>query len=376
MSNSIFDHNRFRWGIGIDDAWTYAGAPPPKSIIIPHLLRITLPQGPLSMNFGETRANTRNHSDMSEISLTESSELQKSAVANFLSKNLALHLRQNGVQFVRCWFQWNLFQPRVGQDGTQTYKFPLDTFVQIMNDYGIQIIGVIGNGYERFLPKYLQIDKLKEYVPHLSASSREIVRHYRGKIGLWQLENEPDWWLQHFASDWRRGGVWLDRNAIDTILGELQEIVHEEDPGTPTLVNLEADKSEIFMRSYSKYCDILGLDFYPNYANPGLKDLSKLKERVREAREYSGKQIMITETGYPSGPRIFGFDQKKQAGYVKAICEEAYAMDSISSLSLWRLADPYWLSFPFQENNFGLINRQGIPKQAWFEYSDQIKKAV
>ena len=341
--------------------------------MIPHILRVSLPQGPLSMNFGRIAAIESQEPELSTISPTKNSAVRKTELLKLLSRNLAQQLSKNGIEFVRCWFQWNLFQPEICQGGTQVYRFPLDSFVQTMNDFGIHIIGVIGNGYERFLPRNLEIDKLRSYVPRLSDSSREIVRHYRRRISMWQLENEPDWWNYHFASDWRRGGVWLDRNAGQVILNELHRIISEEDSGTPTLVNLAADRSEIFTRCYSKYCDVIGLDFYPNYANPELIDLSRLKSRVQEAKKLTGKQIMITETGYPSGPRIFGFDMRKQARYVKAVCEEAYSIDSVTSLGLWRLSDPYWFSFPFQENSFGLINRQGIPKQAWFEYLNQIK---
>ncbi|MGI0090356.1 MAG: hypothetical protein ACREBS_01480 [Nitrososphaerales archaeon] len=375
MSKGAFmDGSKFSCGICIDDMWTYAGVLPPKSIIIPHLLSVRLPQGPFSMNFGKN-PSTRGRARLSTVSLTEPSDAQKTELTKLFSKNLARHLRQNRVRFVRCWFQWNLFQPRIYSGKDQAYEFPLDNFVQTMNDEGIDIIAVIGNGYDRFLPAGLNINNLNEYLPRLSEASREIVSHYRGKISMWQLENEPDWWLEHFASDWRRGGIWFDRDAVDRILGELHGTVLEEDPGALTMINLEADTSGAFSRSYSRFCDVLGLDFYPNYTHADPINVSKLKDKVSEAKKSSGKQIMITETGYPSGPKLFGFDQKRQSEYIRAICEEVYSIDSVGALGIWRLSDPYWLSFPFQENSFGLINRQGMPKDAWFVYLDQVKRS-
>ena len=358
---------KFRWGICIDDMWTYAGVLPPKSIIIPHILSVKLPQGPFSMNFG--MKNPR--SSLSTISFTESSLRRKNELARMFTRNVAKHLRDNKVGFVRCWFQWNLFQPSILK-GKQEYSFPLDYFVETMNASGIEIIGVIGNGYHRFLPLGLNVNRLDHYLPRLSDASREIVRHYKGRIAMWQLENEPDWWLEHFASDWRKGGIWFEKGVADRIIGELHRIVREEDPGTPMMVNLEADTARAFVHSYSRYCDVLGLDFYPNYTNSGNINLSKLKERIAEARRLSGIPVMIAETGYPSGPRIFGFEQGKQAEYVRAVCEEAYSIDSLLGMGMWRLSDPYWFSFPFQENSFGLIDRQGIPKKAWFEYMNQV----
>ena len=244
--------------------WTYAGVLPPKSIVIPHILSLKLPQGPFSMNFGVELPRSR--SKLSTISFTESSVRRKRELVRMFTRNLAKHLGENKVGFVRCWFQWNLFQSRILK-GRQEYHFPLDYFVKTMNASGIKIIGVIGNGYFRFLPLGLNISRLDQYLPRLSEASREIVRHYMGKISMWQLENEPDWWLEHFASDWRKGGIWFERDVADRILGELHRIVREEDPGAPTMVNLEADTARAFVHSYTKYCDVLGLDFYPNYTN-------------------------------------------------------------------------------------------------------------
>jgi hypothetical protein len=243
-----------------------------------------------------------------------------------------------------------------------------------MRESEIEIIGVVGNGYYRFLPSGLNINRLDEYLPKLFAASREIVRHYQGKIWMWQLENEPDWWLEHFASDWRRGGIWFEQDAVDLILGGLHEIVKEEDPRALSMVNLEADTARAFAKSYSRYCDVLGLDFYPSYTNPENINVTKLKEKIVEARRVSGHdEIIVAETGYPSGPRIFGFGATKQAEYVRAVCDEAYSIDSLSVFGMWRLSDPYWLSFPYQENSFGLIDRQGIPKKAWFEFLAQVR---
>src|SRR5438094_10098643 len=36
---------RFSFGIDLDDPWRYSGLTPPRSIIIPHLLSVGLPEG-------------------------------------------------------------------------------------------------------------------------------------------------------------------------------------------------------------------------------------------------------------------------------------------------------------------------------------------
>lgn len=359
--------------------WTYAGVFPPKSIIIPHVLTVRLPQGPFSMNFGEYphtpsigKPQRVYDSKLSTVSFFDLSDFQKKEMTKMFSMNLAKHLKKDKIRFVRCWFQWNLFQPKIYPGKDQIFQFPLDDFVQTLNDEGIDIIAVIGNGYYRFLPTGLHINNLNQYLPRLVDSTRQIVRHYKGKISMWQLENEPDWWVEHFATDWRRGGIWFENVAVDRILGALHKTVQEEDPTTPTMINLEADTAGAFSKSYANYCDVLGLDFYPNYSHASPIDVSEVKRKVTKAKISSGKPIMITETGYPSGPALFGFGQKEQAEYIRMICEESYSNDSIIALGMWRLSDPYWFSFPFQENSFGLINRQGLPKLGWFEYLNQI----
>jgi len=370
---------KFRFGVCIDDAWTYAGLRPPKSIIIPHLLQVTLPQGPFSVDFGGKRSAQElklkeSHPDLSTVALFDLPDAERREVTRLLSKNLARRLKDNRVNFVRCWFQWNLFQPRIAAGRAQSFRFPLDDFVKVLHDSSINIIGVLGNGYYRFLPMGLDIDKPEVYLARLAESSREIVRHYRGKISMWQLENEPNWWVEHFASDWRRGGIWLTKNLQDLILSELCAIVREEDRGSQTMINLESDNNpSAFAKSYSKYSDVIGLDFYPNYASASPITVSELSRKVDAVRP-EGKPIMITETGYPSGPSLFGYSPDKQAEYVNSICEKAYSIDAVTSLGMWRLSDPYWLSFPFQENSFGLIDRRGRPKPAWNEYLRQAKE--
>jgi hypothetical protein len=353
--------------------WTYAGVLPPKSIIIPHALDVPLPQGPYSLNFGEnpTAGEKRmlaKEPSLSTIALFQLTSSQKRTLTRMFSRNLAMQLERHKVDFVRCWFQWNLFQPEIFPGKEQVYHYPLDDFVSMMHSYGINIIAVLANGYYRFLPKGLDIDRPNVYLARMVEASTQIVRHYRGKIAMWQLENEPNWWHEHFASDWRRGGIWIECSKIQRpILQALQSIVSSEDPGTPTMINLEADTSRAFSDIFFKYCDVLGLDIYPNYARAS-PILAPQLTKAAELRKLAGKPVMITETGYPSGPRFFGFTKERQAEYVRLTCAAARSSDQLSGLGIWRLSDTYWLSFPYQENSFGLLDRVGIPKPAWSEF--------
>src|SRR5437870_13347019 len=45
-SASLLDlTKRFSFGVNFDDPWRYSGITPPRSIIIPHLLSVSLPEG-------------------------------------------------------------------------------------------------------------------------------------------------------------------------------------------------------------------------------------------------------------------------------------------------------------------------------------------
>ena len=341
--------------------WIYAGTPPPKSIVIPHAPYVRLPNG----NFSS--AMMCENSDKDAGNSPSSSESRRT-----LCRDVARHLKNCGINFVRGWFQWNFFQKEILRNSEQVFDFPLDDFVQAMNDEGIKIIAALGNGYYRFLPEHIDVDDSREYVTRLTEASREIVRHYSGKIYMWQLENEPNWWLEHYWIGWRKGLIWFKRDLSATILSELQRVVREEDGNTLTMVNLEADTAKVFFRTFSKYCDILGLDYYPNYIRSDPIDASGIRSIAREVRRMVGNSVVISETGYPSGPRLLGFSETKQAGYVDAVTRESYASDDIQGLGMWRLSDTYWHSFPLQENSFGLLARTGSPKKAWHEYVDQI----
>lgn len=274
------------------------------------------------------------------------------------------------IDYVRCWFQWNFFQPRIS---ITSYKFPLDDFVFELKSAGIEIVAVIGNGYSRFLPFGINDNDPIEYLRELEKSARAIVKHYSNSIRIWQIENEPNWWFAHVTSGWRHGKIWKTPGFQDAVLQTLQTVVREESPSSTIVVNLEADRKRTRWKNYSKFCDAMGVDFYPNYMKPLPIDVSGF-DLATEIKAQTELPLFIAETGYPSGPMYAGYSETNQDLYVTMASEKALSLDALNGISIWRYSDSAWKSSPVQENYFGLANEDGTPKPGLIRYKAVIAK--
>lgn len=379
--------------------WRYAGLDPPKSVAIPYLLSKRSQNGQFTLPQYEGYANGSDLTDPSVAPRAGGSNILDTCR---LSEGLASFLKSWGVGFVRSWFPWNFFEqgmnPRASTTleqplassspcGSSEFRFPLDDFVSKMDEAEIGMIGVLGNGYSRFLPTGLQTNNLDEYVERLTESCSQIVRHYKDKVKVWQIENEPNWWKAHYTIQWRKGRIWLETKNQEVILRALHDVVRSESPDATIMINLEADNKRFRFASffprltapmdwklYAKYCDVIGLDFYPNYSHSTPIDASLLSRTAQGVKKRVGLPIFVIETGYPTGPRPFGFSAQKQSKYIRAACEQSFSCDAITGLGWFRFSDSYWRSFPFTENHFGLLTKEGMPKPGWTEYATQIKQ--
>lgn len=358
---------RFSFGLNIDDTWRYAGVREPKSIIIPHLLSLSLPEGKV-LDVADEEIIRRH---------TQEEPAGEAARATLA---LADVLSDAGADFVRCWFPWRFFEPRpVPLEGLDSLlessysSWPTDNLVRTLTDRGIGVVPVVGCGYSRMLPEGLAVDRYEEYLRRIAVHTRLLVRRYRDRVRYWQIENEPDWWEMHLAGGWRSGAVWVEGKFMPALLRTLNEAVHSEDVSAQTLVNLEGDAERLDPARYTPFCDILAFDFYPNYRSPSPINLSVFR-RAEEAARSTGRKTVIIETGYPSGPALLGYDETKQAEYVALACEEAHSLDGVVGLGIWRYIDTSWRSFPEQENHFGLFDSHGRPKRAWGSFVRAIRE--
>lgn len=376
---ALFESGKFQWGINIDNVWVYAGLPPPKSEIVPFLISLKLSRGPVDTfehpNLREALNEHNNQQLPDEEPETKSVEE--------VSQDLVARLKEAKISFVRAWLPWNYFIKEVQSPDQEnkvaqsSFEYVMDTFVETLTANGIGVLGVLANGYSRFLPHGADVDNLRKYLLQLVPSCEEIVHHYSGKIDTWQIENEPNWWRGHVAVDWRSGLIWLEHGSEEAILEALHDVVRRECPNGKIVVNVEADRHPINWELYAKYADVLGLDFYPGYAHPHESSAAEIGTIASDVKkQQTGKQLIVTETGQPSGPRLLGYSEDKQAEYVASACEESFSSDALDGLCIWRYSDSYWRSFPVQENHFGLLTEKNDPKKAWFEYVNQVKARI
>jgi hypothetical protein len=346
-------------GVCIDDVWRYISLKPPQSIILPHIL--SRPSKPLE------KFMSKIHFPYKRVEI---------ASVNSLAKTLS----KAGVSLVRFWLQWNFIQPKIVSNSSSKYSWDkLDAFINALTQAGIKLLPVVACGYQRMLPE--SIDPTKnpnEYIKAVYESTREIVHRYKNLIKIWQIENEPNWWFAHYAAGWRKGLIWIDPvkglRFKQMLLSSLKEAVKNEDGGAQIVINLEVDRKIKDLSFYAQYCDIIGLDYYPNYSHAKPIDVSTLIPKAKKIFEETGKEIIVCETGYPSGPSWLGYNKTLQAVYIKKLEETLINEDLIKCVFIWRLSDSEWRSFPEHENHFGLIEADGTPKPSWHTYLNWIKK--
>ena len=171
--------NRFHSGINIDDTWRYAGVPEPKTVIIPFVLSVRIPEG--------TVFDRADDAISRRYGIINPEEKQEDA-----SVSLAKDLSEVKVDFVRCWFNWRFFEPSpVPPDALDTLlessydDWPLDSLVNTLVEKGIDLIPVLGCGYERMLPEGLKVDKDRAlYLKRLGIHVRLLIRRYKGKVDI------------------------------------------------------------------------------------------------------------------------------------------------------------------------------------------------
>lgn len=212
----------------------------------------------------------------------------------------------------------------------------------------------------------------QEYLGQISLHAAGAARRYRGKIFLWNTENELNWTYVHvLTAGWRKGLAWFDVSFLEELLAVLHRSVLLGDLFTLTTMNFNIHDPLWMERldRWSDYMDIVGLGAYPNYlfAKPVLSVL--VDAAVRSAVQRSNdKPVMVLETGYPSGPEERGYQEDLQCTYHKKAIDGTIEEGGAGYI-LFRLEDlpnpPPWWELQAVEHYWGLVGIDGRRKEAY-----------
>ncbi|MBU4175588.1 MAG: hypothetical protein KKB90_01330 [Actinobacteria bacterium] len=249
-------------------------------------------------------------------------------------------------------------------------------------DFQVPVLGP-GDGRTLAVPDNLGRDR---YLAHVCLHARAAVRRYRGRVKLWQLENELN-----VAGEtmlffrWRSGRSWLDRGFLTALIEVLSRAVRREDPAALTSHNFHTDirvAPGIYdwrkdVTRWLPLIDVVGVDGYPNYVFGWPSRGHVIGNKVREAvRVSGGRPVMVLESGYPVRPRYRGFSEARQAEYAPdallsarqagargfyyyEMCSpEGYPVAGPWSDRFLQRVEPWW----------GMVRRDGSRRPAWFAY--------
>ncbi|MCA9771022.1 MAG: hypothetical protein KC466_01355 [Myxococcales bacterium] len=239
---------------------------------------------------------------------------------------------------------------------------PYDAAIADITAAGMQPIAIIGHGYASTLPDFngerLNPDTLgkENYIGHQYLITRAAVARYNGDgdrdapggqvIKFWQLENELNQAMLTTLFTWREPigldgltSAWADWQFLTDLLTALGDAVKTEDPDAVTTMNFHTDVHpninallntpswQASIIDWRELVDVVSFDAYPNYYKAAPTLGSVVGERTTEIKALAcpGQQVMIMETGYPTGPAIRDFDEAGQAAFIQDAVDTSVA---------------------------------------------------
>jgi len=278
-----------------------------------------------------------------------------------------------------------------------------DRMVDALVEAGIVPHLVVGAAYDFQLPAAVAGGQLvratpdavgrDRYLARLYLHSRAVARRYRGKVRIWQLENELNAAGETMLLvRWRSGRAWLDFGFLTAVIEVISRAVAEEDPGALRSHNFQAQWRlipgiyhwHIDVEKWLGLLDVVGVDAYPNYVIGWPSMGSRVGRKVKEAVELSGgRPVMVLESGYPVKPRHRGMSEGRQAEFVRdaiastveaggvgyyyyMICSpEGYPVEGPWSNRYFQSIEPWW----------GLVRTDDTKRPAFFAFQEAVAPA-
>ena len=305
-----------------------------------------------------------------------------------------------GVGWARETFTWWAMEKCPGKlcyydqdnpDGTCSVDCaPYDRVVQALNEHDVQIVGLVRGRS----PHYTEKAIVEDWLPEWREFVRQIVRHYKGQIHYWQIENEQNVLNEYGWLGVEPSATQVDPEAYVALLRAASEAAHEADPGVKIVLGgvvlRETRGGDLNPLEYLQaiadaggwaYFDIVAVHLYRSEWNPEqpLSPDGHMGKMVDEAEAFydlvqslGPKPIWVTEMGWDT------HDLQERAGWRDvdpAILQSDYLIRGYVPL----IASGYverviWYDFrddttgkPNQDS-FGLVERDLDPKPAYYAF--------
>jgi len=199
-------------------------------------------------------------------------------------------LEEMGCKWILRTFYWHEIEPI--KDVFSFYNF--DIYAEHAHKQGIKIIGLLGYGNKYLYPKAKSIHYIsKKNIPLFLRYVEETVSHFKGKVDVWCVWNEPD------ITSWKG-----TRSEFFNLSKLIVKKIREIDPDAYIIGGAFYRSPNGFIKSMNKAGGFKGLDgiaFHPYAFNPAdcMNAYDKFTKILSEIN-YSGP-VWMTEMGYPTG---------------------------------------------------------------------------
>lgn len=287
-----------------------------------------------------------------------------------LEKAVAL-MREVGVGFVRVDFYWQDIEPRQGSFVFDRY----DMVVDVVLKNGINILGILHYSADWASSCGAWNCAPRDNAEFVSYAAR-VMERYKGRIGYWEIWNEPDSRV-----------YWEPQDGLKRYVGLLKDVyacAKRIDPDIKILNGGLAGGLSAVNRLYDAgakgYFDIMNIHVFEAPVHPGaIKAAAAYARQTHKVMMRKGdgrKKIWITEIGCPGVPASVKLKnwwagrnpgERDQALWVKSVYTELLKDPHVERV--------FWAFFQDTKNHwndgtdyFGLIRKDFSRKPAYFMF--------
>ncbi len=281
--------------------------------------------------------------------------------------------KEAGAKFYLVALPWKLLEPQAwegeislegakGDKGllekySQSLKWEAaDALISALKEAGIEPVIGVGWGWSRFVPRYkegpLSPDFVGQeaYLARFLLHLRAVVERYDGdgfldapgglKVHRWAPERALNEAVVEAALGKRELSLfsavystWSYWGFLDRMVREAFQAVKSANSEAEVFLILQTDVPEMVstylgkpswegaLSAWSNWADAVVLETFPNAWLPEPLRVDIVEAKVQRARKLLDGKLLLVQTGYPSGPPQMGYDEEKQALFLRRAVE-------------------------------------------------------